>query len=162
MATLLGLGVYLVLELLFGPYGVIAFNQLERFRDRSVLELNELHRQTADLQLQVRMLTTDAETIRLEARDIGLVGQNEVVLRLENRDPRPRHRYMPGTVPAKISPVRDNRPLFRSVGFTAFLLTLLVQLLGIKNLGTKNQRSDRGAVKAGGDVPTGETMTDTV
>ncbi|TVR69410.1 MAG: septum formation initiator family protein [Spirochaetaceae bacterium] len=132
IAALLGLGVYLALELLFGPYGFIAYRQLERFRERSVLELNELHRQTEELQRQVRMLTTDAETIRMEARDIGLVGRNEVVLRLENRDPRPRHRYMPGTVPAEMTRVRDNRPLFRSVGFTVFLVALLVPLVGTR------------------------------
>lgn len=132
IAALLGLGVYLSLELLFGPYGLVAYHQLERFRERSLVEFEVLHRQTAELQRQVRMLTTDAETIRLEARDIGLVAANEVVVRLENRDPRPRHRYMPGTLPAQMKQVRDNRPLFRSLGLTVFLLSLLIPLAGIR------------------------------
>lgn len=133
VATLMGLGVYLVLELLFGNYGIIAYRSLERFRDKAVIELEDLRRQTSELQRQVRRLTTDSETVRLEARDIGLVGRDDVVIRLENRDPRPRHRYEPGAMPVSPPRVRDNRPLFRSLGFTVFLLTLLVQVAATRN-----------------------------
>lgn len=140
LATLLGLGVYLVLELLFGPYGLLAYQKLERFHEKTVLELIDLNSRSRDLHLQVRMLTTDSETVRLEARDIGLVGANDVVLRLENRDPRPRHRYMPGTLPPEIPRVRDNRPLFRSVGFAVFLVMILAQLAGTRNPGQSPPR----------------------
>lgn len=127
-ATLMGLTVYLLLEVIFGQYGIIAYHRLDDFRDRSVLELAEIKDQTRVLQRQVRLLTTDRETVRLEARDIGFVATDEMVLRVQNRDPRLRHRYQPGALPSRFPQVRDNRPLFRSVGFAVFLLTLLFDL----------------------------------
>ncbi len=140
-STLAGLGVYLLLELVFGQYGMIAFRTMEEFRSKAAQELEVLQRQTLDLQRQVRLLTTDSETIRLEARDIGLVGMEEIVVRLENHETRPRHRYQPGAVPSRMPRIRDNRPLFRSLGFTVFLVTLLVQLIG-------SQRTTRGSTGA--------------
>ena len=145
-ASFMGLGIYLLLELVFGQYGFISYRALDSFHRNAISELDSLKRQTDALQLQVRLLTTDAETIRLEAREIGFVARDEVVLRLEGRDPRPRHRYQPGALPSRVSRVRDNRPLFRSVGFTVFLVTVLVQLTGVqlfRKPGSRRRQRDR-------------------
>lgn len=132
VATFLGLGTYLFLELLVGQYGLVAFRVLQRFRERAVVELEEVQDRTELLRREVRLLTTDGETVHLEARDIGLVGENEVVVRIGERDPRSRHRYQPGAVPARMPRVRDHRPLFRSIGFSVFLIVLLVELVGVR------------------------------
>jgi cell division protein FtsB len=142
-ATLMGLGIYLLLELIFGQYGLISHRALNSFHQDSLMEQDMLQKQTDFLQRQVRLLTTDAETIRLEAREIGFVARDEVVLRLEGRDPRPRHRYQPGALPSRVPRVRDNRPLFRSVGFTVFLLTLLVQITGLRAVRLPKRTSRR-------------------
>ncbi|SIQ71957.1 Cell division protein FtsB [Alkalispirochaeta americana] len=147
LALSLGLGAYLLLELVFGQSGLIAYRAMEEARRQTNLEMKELQEQTSALERYVRLLTTDAETIRLEARDIGYVGDDEFVLRVEGRDARLRHRYQPGLRPSPLPRIRDNRPLFRSVGFTVFLLIALADLVRLPG-GIKKSSRRAGAGKS--------------
>ena len=131
-AALIGITTYLTLELFFGSYGVVAYRLMEEYVDLSRGELAELEAQHEQLNRRVRLLKSEAETIRLEARDVGLVAENEYVLRIEGREPRPRHRYMPGSIPPVIPRPRDNRPLFRSIGLAVALVYMLVDTLTIQ------------------------------
>ncbi|MFW5693756.1 MAG: FtsB family cell division protein [Alkalispirochaeta sp.] len=129
IAALVGVAAYLLLELFFGSYGFVAFELMEEYVDLSNQELQELEERHASLQEQVRQLTTSRETIRLEARDSGLVRTDEYVVRIEGREPRPRHRYSPGSLPPVVPRTRDNRPLFRSIGVAVALVYILVDAL---------------------------------
>tara|TARA_B100000614_G_scaffold253583_1_gene267677 strand:- start:247 stop:744 length:498 start_codon:yes stop_codon:yes gene_type:complete len=128
-AALVGLGTYLTLELFFGSYGFVAQGLLEEYIQVSEADLARVEERHAALQRQVQQLTTEAETIRLEARDSGLVAPDEYVLRIEGRQPRPRHRYLPGALPPVMPETRDNRPLFRSIGLAVALVYILVDSL---------------------------------
>jgi len=127
--ALFGVGIYLLLELLFGSYGVFAYRMMERYLLEAENDLAELEVRRADLERQVQMLTSDGETIRLEARDIGFIEQNERIIRLEGHEPRPRHRYLPGTTPQPVPVPRDNRPLFRAIALALSLVALIVDTL---------------------------------
>jgi len=127
--TLLGLSTYLLLELVFGSYGFLALAAMTEYADEAAADLAELRTRTEELQLQVELLQTDRETIRLEARDIGFIRPDETVVRLEGHEPRPRHRYMPGSTPPAIPVTRDNRPLFRALALAVVLLASLVETL---------------------------------
>ncbi|POR01804.1 hypothetical protein AU468_07565 [Alkalispirochaeta sphaeroplastigenens] len=143
LALALGLGSYLLLELVFGQSGLIAYGAMEKARHQARLEMEAMQEQTAALERYIGLLTTDAETIRLEARDIGYVGPDEVVLRVEGRDARLRHRYQPGIMPSPLPRIRDNRPLFRSVGFTVFLLITLIDLVRLPGEARRSSRRER-------------------
>jgi cell division protein FtsB len=127
--TLLGLATYLLLELVFGSYGFLALAAMNEYADEAETELSALRARTEELQLHVELLQTDRETIRLEARDIGFIRPDETVVRLEGHEPRPRHRYMPGTTPPAIPATRDNRPLFRALSLAIVLVAALVGTL---------------------------------
>jgi len=129
IAVLVGVATYLLLELFFGSYGFVAYELVGEYVELSSQEFAELEERHAALQEQIRQLTTSRETIRLEARDSGLVGPNEYVIRIEGREPRPRHRYSPGSLPPVIPRTRDNRPLFRSIGVAVALVYILVDAL---------------------------------
>jgi cell division protein FtsB len=152
--TLLGLATYLLLELVFGSYGFLALNAMNEYADEADAELDTLRARTAELRLHVELLQTDRETIRLEARDIGFIRPEETVVRLEGHEPRPRHRYMPGTTPPPIPVTRDNRPLFRALSLAVALVAALVGTLRntarISTAG-QNRRKDEWDVEVDGE-----------
>ena len=127
--TLLGLSTYLLLELVFGSYGFLAQNAMSEYADEAETKLVDLRTQTEELQLHVALLQTDRETIRIEARDIGFIRPDETVVRLDGHEPRPRHRYMPGSTPPAIPVTRDNRPLFRALALAVVLVSFLIGTL---------------------------------
>jgi cell division protein FtsB len=128
-ASLLGLAIYLTLELFFGSYGLVAQQLMEGYVSDAERRLEELQERHDAFASQIVALTTDRETVRLEARDIGLVGPNEYVLRIDGREPRPRHRYAPGGPPPVVPNTRDYRPLFRSISLAMALVFILVDTL---------------------------------
>ncbi len=132
IAALLGVATYLLLELFFGSYGFVAYDLMGEYVELSSQELQELEERHDALRDQIRQLTTSRETIRLEARDSGLVGSDEYVIRIDGREPRPRHRYSPGSLPPVIPRTRDNRPLFRSIGVAVALVYILVDTLAFQ------------------------------
>ncbi len=127
--TLLGVITYLLLELVFGSYGIMAYKVLERYAREAETQLAELETRHAQLQSQARNLAGDRETVRLEARDIGFVQNNEVIVRLEGHEPRPSHRYLPGPAPVSPPLPKDNRPLFRAIALVVALVGILVETL---------------------------------
>jgi cell division protein FtsB len=137
---------YLALELVFGMYGFVAYDELEEFRHLAKLDLTKIQEQQQELEQTVTSLTTDPETIILEARDIGLISPNEVVLRVSGHDPRRRHQYVTGSYPRVRNTVRDNRPLFRTAAVVIFLAVLCLEILlgdasGQKPWHTKSSRT---------------------
>jgi cell division protein FtsB len=131
LSAFVGVAAYLLLELFFGSYGLVSYQLLSEHSLRAREGLAELEAHHDELEQQVRLLTTDAETIRIEARDSGLVGSDEIVLRVAGREPRPRHRYMPGSLPPTVPQTRDNRPLFRAIGLAVALVYILVDALRV-------------------------------
>lgn len=153
-AALIGLGTYLLLELFFGSYGLVAYRLMTEHVTIARTELTALEDRHEELSRQVRLLTAEAETIRLEARDSGLVAENEYVVRIDGREPRPRHRYLPGSLPPAVPETRDNRPLFRSIGLAVALVYILVDALASQpslSFVPRRRRDHRWDVEVEGD-----------
>lgn len=128
-AALTGLAVYFLLQFVFGAYGVVAYSVVSDYLDRSRDALTQAQGQQLVFQREIDSLTMDSERILVEARAIGIVGDNEVVVRINGRPRTPVYRYDPGALPTDVPWPRDNRPLFRSIGLAASLLILLLHLL---------------------------------
>lgn len=145
-AALIGLASYFTLELFFGSYGLVAYRLMEDYRAVARDELEHIAERHAALERQIRLLSGNAETIRLEARDSGLIRPDEYVVRIEGREPRPRHRYLPGSLPPAVPVSRDNRPLFRSIALAVSLVFLLVDTLSFQpRMFTLHRRRDEGS-----------------
>ncbi len=127
--ALLGVSTYLLLELLFGSYGVVAYRVVTDYVQEAEAQLVELRETHDELERLARRLSSDRETVRLEARDVGYIREDEVVVRVEGHQPRPRHRYYPGAIPVAPPPLQDNRPLFRAIALVVSLVALLVKTL---------------------------------
>lgn len=127
--SLFGFATYLFLEFFFGSYGILAYRAMERYVDRAEERYESVEEIQQDLRLQVHLLTTDAETIRLEARDVGYIQEGERIVRVEGHSPRSRHRYMPGAAPPPLPRPRDNRALFRAIALAVTLVSLLIEIL---------------------------------
>ncbi|MFP4151423.1 MAG: septum formation initiator family protein [Alkalispirochaeta sp.] len=150
--ALFGVGTYLLLELLFGSYGVFAHHMMERYLLEAEEDLAELEERRNELRQQVDLLTGDGETIRLEARDIGFIESDERIIRLEGHEPRPRHRYLPGTTPKPVPVPRDNRPLFRAIALALSLVALIVETLRHTTGDVLPRREGRGGSEWDVDV----------
>jgi cell division protein FtsB len=148
IGALIGLATYLTLELIFGSYGHIAYQRLEAYVAEARRDLASVQERHRDLQDRIRLLRRSAEAVRLEARDVGIVAPDEYVVRIEGREPRPRHRYMPGTIPGRIPEVRDNRPLFRSIAVAIALVYLLVDVVAHQPVRAATRRARRREERA--------------
>jgi cell division protein FtsB len=154
LSALVGVAAYLLLELFFGSYGLVSYRILSEHARRAEEGLAELQEHHDELGQQVRLLTTDIETIRIEARDSGLIAGDEIVLRVAGREPRPRHRYMPGSLPPTVPQARDNRPLFRAIGLAVALVYILVDALRVPPALTifrRTRRQDEWKIEVEGE-----------
>ena len=129
VSSLFGLTVYLILELLFGSYGLVAYKVVEGY----VAEVEDISRgvalREAELNSEITRLRTDSEAIREAAYDLGLVSNGEGIIRVSGYSVRRNRAYNPGrTVPA-MREIADNRPLFRGIGLASALLLLITLLL---------------------------------
>lgn len=130
-AGLVGLSVYLLLELIFGSTGLVAYQNLVEHRRLAGEELAQVELLQVELRREIDALTSDPETIRAEGRDIGLVAPDEVVVRIEGRIAHIRRSYLPGSLPSPYVPAADRRPLFRTIALMLALVTLFVDLVGV-------------------------------
>lgn len=130
-AALSGLVVYLLLQIVFGMYGVIATGVMTEYLEASRRDLLDAQEQRVRFQQEIESLTTDEERIRIEARAIGMVDDTDVVVRVNGYQRAPRYSYDPGVLPVEIPWPRDNRPLFRSIGLATALLVMLLYLLRV-------------------------------
>lgn len=151
--TLLGVATYLFLELFFGSYGVLAYTVVNDYVQVAEERLDELKTRQAELELLAQRLSNDREMVRLEARDVGFIQGNEIIVRVEGHEPRPRHRYLPGTTPAASPHPRDNRPLFRTIALVVILAALLVEVLRSTTRAElpERKRTDRWNVEVDGE-----------
>ena len=152
--NLFGFAVYLSLELVFGSYGFLAQRALEDYLEQAERQYTTLAETREELQRQIYLLTTDAETIRLEARDIGFIAPEEAVVRVDGHKPRPPHSYIPGATPPPIPETKDNRALFRTIALAFALVALLMETLrsAAANPHThtsRRKRTDEGDAEVG-------------
>lgn len=145
VALLVGVATYLVLELLAGSYGLLAFRDLERHAEAAAQAAEAIERRSVELTTMVRSLTSDPETILVEARDVGFAAADEVVVRVAGRTARTSHRYVPGQLPTPRPEPTDRRPLFRALALALGLVYLLVDLLAAQPTrgGTRRDESHR-------------------
>lgn len=128
-SALFGLTIYLLLELIFGSYGFVAYRAVDHFQ-RTV---DESHQRVADreeeLFIEISRLQTDAEMIRQAAHDIGMVDPDEGVIRISGYSGTRRRSYDPGRPAPAIREIADNRPLFRGIALAVALTALIAQLM---------------------------------
>ncbi len=128
IALLLGISVYLLLQLSFGTHGIVARSVLLDYLVDAESALSDAQLQGAELQREIESLTSDPERIIIEARRIGMVGEREVIVRLDGYGRLPAYQYQPGSLPTDVPWPSDNRPLFRSIALAVTLFVLLIYL----------------------------------
>ena len=153
-ATAVGLSTYFLLELLFGSTGLAAYRDLYDHTVAVERHLVELGRTNADLQRTIDRLRTDSTTIRVEARELGIVAPGERVLLIEGRPRTTAQRYEPGTALPPRPNRPDVRPLFRSIAAAAALAALIVALLaGTPRRSRRRQRAPFAGAKPAVEDP---------
>lgn len=126
-AVVVGLAVYLVLNLLFGPAGSREMSRLSSQRAKLEANLAELKRINRDLEADVEALRSDPEEIRMRARRLGYYATDEWVIRFEGYDGGAQPRSPGREVRARRSRT-DASSLIRSAAVSAGLLTGIVLL----------------------------------
>jgi len=114
-----------LLFLLFGSGGVADYRRLLGYRAAVQENIDELERINRDLLAEVRALGSDAERLRLQARELGYFREGERVIRISGRE-RGKNYYTVGTIlRRKPKPPRADWP-FRAVGLALpFLLAVV-------------------------------------
>ncbi len=122
---------YLLLSLIWADYGVLGYAHLDAYRGRLESNIERLEDRQAELAAETRSLRTDADRIRVEARQLGYYRESEGLVRLEGYDPQA-VATSPGALvkrPAKRRDRRDHAAIIRAAAASAGLLALFVMLL---------------------------------
>ncbi|MFO8064307.1 MAG: septum formation initiator family protein [Spirochaetota bacterium] len=119
---------YLLLSLVWSDYGIIAHQRLERYHDRLENNVEELERRRQELKSQTRSLRTDADRVRVEARTLGYLGENEGRVRIEGFEPES-NPTSPGGIVRNRRLVENHAAVLRSIAAGVGLLALFLMLI---------------------------------
>ena len=119
---------YILLELIFGPAGVLAYQDAHAHMEELEEHLSGLRELEQDLSTRIEGLQRDQEVIRVEARSLGLVEPDERLLRIEGYE-RQGPPTQAGTAMAELEPYPDYRPLLRGLSAASALLLYIGMLL---------------------------------
>ncbi|TVQ37174.1 MAG: septum formation initiator family protein [Spirochaetaceae bacterium] len=113
---------YLLLTLVFGERGMIAYARLSDYRDELSYHIGQLNERQRDLAAAAERLQSDPEEIRIEARRMGYVGRSEGLIRIPGHSVPRADSETPGEKlppPARWS---ADRSLLRALALSAALL----------------------------------------
>ncbi len=122
---------YLLFSLIWADYGVLGYEHLDAYRVRLESNIERLEGRRTELSSETRSLRTDADRIRVEARQLGYYRENEGLVRLEGYDPQA-VATSPGALvkrSAERGDRRDYAAIIRAVAASAGLLALFAMLL---------------------------------
>lgn len=122
---------YLLFSLIWADYGVLGYADLDAYRGRLETNIERLEDRRAELSAESRSLRTDADRIRVEARQLGYYRESEGLVRLEGYDPQP-VATSPGALvkrSAEVGERRDYAAIIRAAAASAGLLALFAMLL---------------------------------
>ncbi len=123
-AILVSLVVILSGNLIFGIYNTDGYEVLAAHRDRlaaNVQELEERHRQ---LEARVELLRRSSDAVEMEARDLQYYAPDEIVIRLEDANPR-KSQQSPGRIILGGPVASWNRALLRIAALVVGGIVLL-------------------------------------
>lgn len=136
VAAFVGIAAYLAASFVYGPGGLVAHRRMEDYRrdlEANIVELSEIHER---LNARIEALSTDPEAVRLQARGLGYIGENERIIRIEGNERRG-NSYAVGRVVRRRDMRDDPTPVFRGLALSAAVATYLLLSLG--------RRGDRNA-----------------
>ena len=122
------LGTYLLLNLFFGPNGLVAYQDLRGYHDRLEENVSEMQTLQARLERRSQALQESEAAVRLEARELGYFSESEQPVLIEGYEPD--SRAIPaGTLLQPPSEGPDRTPLFRGVALSTGLAVFFLLLL---------------------------------
>ncbi len=127
VATYLGLLVSTLLTFYFGDEGVMNYNRLMAKKNALTENINGLKRINRELKEKMWMLKTDAETNRVEARRLGYISDNQVLIKLENYNDS--DYYTIGSLLTVDEPSGSRNFIFKLIGLAFPVLFMLFYIL---------------------------------
>ncbi len=128
LSIYLGFAAYCLVVFVFGRTGIVASNELRHYKTRLETNLSQLEDINTHLADRFDSLRTNAETIRLEARQLGFLEPNERVLQISGYSP-PRNAFAVGSLASERHHTVTSDSVSRVVGLIVAVLTFV--LLGV-------------------------------
>lgn len=122
---------YLLFSLIWADYGVLGYEHLDAYKGRLESNIERLEDRRGELSAETKSLRTDADRIRVEARQLGYYRESEGLVKLEGYDPQA-VATSPGALVKRSAERRDRRDhaaIIRAAAASAGLLALFVMLL---------------------------------
>lgn len=79
--------IYSLISFFFGAKGIYAQRQLEQEVSNVVKNISSIRQKGVELDILIKNLTSDEETIRIFAHDLGYVSENEGIIKLTSFKP---------------------------------------------------------------------------
>ena len=152
----IGLVVYCLLSLLWGPMGFRAYSELEDNVGRMRENLASLEALHEEARARLESVQSDPDTLALEARSLGYVKEGEVVVRVGFPEGEPSHENL-GTLIPCVAPSGKKDAEIKSISIVAalcaFFLSLMVHGPKRGRAGRNGNGLSRSRSAAGREIP---------
>ncbi|MDR2702457.1 MAG: septum formation initiator family protein [Spirochaetaceae bacterium] len=123
------LAVYTILSMYNGPVGIVSYRVLLLEREKILENLEKLHLVNQELEGTMTALLSDAETIRIKARELGYGEQNERFVRIVGLPGGRPSNLRPGMIRTAVLPAPVSVSSYRIITLCSGLLLLGLFLL---------------------------------
>jgi len=124
------LAVYTILSIYNGSTGIVSYRTLLMEREKILENLEKLHLLNQELEGTMTALLSDAETIRIKARELGYGGENEHFIRIVGLPGGRPSNLRPGMIRTAILPAPVSVSSYRIITLCTGLLFLGIFLAG--------------------------------
>ena len=119
-----GLFIYFVLQALWGPAGITALAEIESYKTRLEANIDQLQAIQVQMNSDLDRLASDTSRLRSEAYRIGMVGNDEVRIRLPQDHSVAE--ITPGTIATKPQENTISQALITGAAISVSLILLLI------------------------------------
>lgn len=132
--------VYTLLTFFFGAKGIYTQKKLEEELKNVVKNVNMINQKGEELDVMIKNLTSDEQTIKIFAHDLGYINEGEGIIKLTSFNTDPLRDVSCGDAITIHKPTFISDSLCKRFAFLMGLVFLIIEILIVKSYDTEERR----------------------
>ena len=134
--------VYTLLTFFFGATGIYAQKKLEEELKSVAKNISMINQRSEELDIMIKNLTSDEQTIKIFAHDLGYINEGEGIIKLTSLTADPLRDMGCGDAITIHRPTFISDSLCKRFAFLMGLVSLIIEILVIKSYDTTQRRKE--------------------
>ena len=133
---------YTLLSFFFGATGIYAQKKLEEELKNLMKNINMINQKGEELDIMIKNLTSDEQTIKIFAHDLGYINEGEGLIKLTSFKAYPLRDMTCGDAITIHKPAFISDSLCKRFAFLMGLVSLIIEILILKSYDSKERRKE--------------------